>query len=546
MDHGQVSRALFALAQLSAPFAIRYPEFMSGNSIVWRSTPRTSSRRRQECRQLSGDNSFCYLAFLLVIACSCATVATPPISLGNHSTVKLTLCQLPKHTEAALCGKHQVFENRLAKSGRMIALNIIVLPARSSESKAEPIFYLAGGPGQGAARIAGAGEDAIMRELRRERDLVFIDMRGTGDSNGLQCDSPIDRRTVQSFFREIFEPKIIQACRERLETVADLKFYNSQLAIADVDDVRLALGYDKINLYGISHGSQAALEYLRRYPENVRSAVLAGVATAAIKTPLQFANGAEQAMKRLFHDCAADPTCNNAFPDLPVNFTRLLRSFDNGALTFQVRTGKVTESITLSRGVFAVRLLSLLYSHRTISLVPLILDRAAQGDWLPYVQVMSRSAAPAEYRVYLGTYLSTTCSESLRFIDETELASATAGTFMGDYRVRRHQQACANWPGGELDSEYFQPARATTPVLMLSGDIDPATPAEFGAMALKTLPNGRQVILRNTPHSYTSPCARSLIVEFITHGSAKELDATCAVRLRRPPFATELPASYNR
>jgi pimeloyl-ACP methyl ester carboxylesterase len=159
---------------------------------------------------------------------------------------------------------------------------------------------------------------------------------------------------------------------------------------------------------------------------------------------------------------------------------------------------------------------------------------------------LSRSAAPAEYRVYLGAYLSTTCSESLRFIDETELASATAGTFMGDYRVRRHQQACANWPEGELDSEYFQPARATTPVLMLSGDIDPATPAEFGAMALKTLPNGRQVILRNTPHSYTSPCARSLIVEFITHGSAKELDATCAVRLRRPPFATELPASYNR
>ena len=104
-----------------------------------------------------------------------------------------------------------------------------------------------------------------------------------------------------------------------------------------------------------------------------------------------------------------------------------------------------------------------------------------------------------------------------------KLARATAGTFMGDYRTRRHQQACAHWPRGEIDAEYFQPVHAVTPVLMLSGDIDPATPAEFGAQALKTLPNGRQVILRNTPHSYTSPCARDLIVAFIASGSAKEL-----------------------
>src|SRR6185295_1822976 len=111
------------------------------------------------------------------------------------------------------------------------------------------------------------------------------------------------------------------------------------------------------------------------------------------------------------------------------------------------------------------RLLSLLYSHRTVSLLPLILDRAAQGDWLPFVQVIAKSTAPAEFRVYLGAYLSATCAESLPFIDEAELARATGGTFMGDYRTRRHQQACAHWPLGELDVEYFQPVRAATPVL---------------------------------------------------------------------------------
>lgn len=516
--------------------------------------PLPSLRRKPEsriagiCKLPHIDELFSYLVIIpLIIASSCATVATAPISARRQFTVEQSSCNLPKHIEAALCGKHQVYENRAAKSGRVIALNIVVLPALSSEPKAEPVFYLAGGPGQGAARIAGAGEDAIMRELRRERDLVFVDMRGTGDSNGLQCDFPIDRRHVQSFFGELFDPAVIQLCREKLERIADLKFYNSLLGIDDLDDIRLALGYDKINLYGISHGSQAALEYLRRYPDHVRSAVLTGVVTPAMKIPLQFARGAEHAVARLFHDCADDKACTTAFPNLQSKFAQLLRSFDSGAINFQVLhpTSNVMQSVTLSRGVFAVRLLSLLYSHRTVSLLPLILDRAAQGDWLPFVQVISRNAAPAEFRVYLGAYLSATCSESLPFINEADLARATAGTFMGDYRTRRHQQACAHWARDEIDAEYFQPVHATTPVLLLSGDVDPATPAELGAQALKTLANGRQVTLRNTPHSYTSPCARSLIVEFIASGSVKELDARCAARLRRPPFATELPARYN-
>jgi pimeloyl-ACP methyl ester carboxylesterase len=253
-------------------------------------------------------------------------------------------------------------------------------------------------------------------------------------------------------------------------------------------------------------------------------------------------------MSRLFHDCAADLACNGAFPDLKTQFAELLRSFDNGALTFQVvhPTGKVMEPITLSRGVFAVRLLSLLYSHRTASLLPLIIDRAGRGDWLPYVQVISKTAAPTEFRVYLGAYLSATCSESLPFVDEAELARATAGTFLGDYRMRRHQQACAHWPRRDIDLSYFEPVRAAAPVLLLSGDIDPATPPEYGADALKGLPNGRQVILNNTPHSYSSACAGNLIVAFIASGSAVDLDTSCAKRLRRPPFATELPASYNR
>jgi pimeloyl-ACP methyl ester carboxylesterase len=509
-----------------------------------------STKRRLDAglRRHDGCSPLVVLAIVFTVTSSCATVTHSPVTEKRPTTIELTSCTLAKHKEAALCGKHQVYENRAAQTGRKIALNIVVLPARNSPAKADPVFYLAGGPGQAAARIASAGEDAIMRELRRERDLVFVDMRGTGDSNGLQCSLPIDRTEVQNFFLELFDPVRVQACREKLEQTADLRYYTTPLGIEDLEEIRSALGYDKINLYGISYGSLAAFEYMRRYSDHVRSAVLAGVAAPTAKLPLQFALAAQQALTRLIHDCAADVVCASAYPNLAASFARILDGFKPGNVDFEVAhpDSKVIQTVALSRGVFARQVVSLLYSHRTASLFPLVIDSAAKGDWSPYVRVLTRSTSAPEFSVFLGAYFSATCAESIPFLDESDLEHATAGTFLGDYRTRHHQQACAYWPRGAIDPEFHSPVRAAAPVLILSGDIDPATPAEFGAQALKSLPNGRQVILRSTPHSYASPCARDQIVTFITNGSAKELDANCAARLRRPPFATELPASYNR
>ena len=508
----------------------------------------TKPRLDAGLRRHDGFSPLVVLAIVLAVASSCATVTHSPVTEKRPTTIELTSCTISKHKETALCGKHLVYENRAAQTGRRITLNIVVLQARSSAAKADPVFYLAGGPGQAAARIASAGEDAIMRELRRERDLVFVDMRGTGDSNGLQCDFPIDRTEMQNFFLELFDPVRVQTCREILEQTADLRYYTTPLGIEDLEEIRSALGYDKVNLYGISHGSLAALEYVRRYSDHVRSAVLAGVAAPPAKLPLQFVLAAQQAMTRLFHDCAADVVCASAYPNLAASFGRILDGFKPGTVNFAVAhpVSKAIQTVALSHGVFARQVVSLLYSHRTASLLPLIIDSAAKGDWSPYVRILTRSSAAPEFAVFLGAYFSATCAESIPFIDESELERATAGTFLGDYRTRRHQQACAYWPRGAIDPDYHTPVRAAAPVLMLSGDIDPATPAEFGAQALKSLPNGRQVILRGTPHSYASPCARDQIVAFITNGSAKELDANCAARLRRPPFATELPARYNR
>jgi pimeloyl-ACP methyl ester carboxylesterase len=489
-----------------------------------------------------------FLGLVVLMNLSCAALAPLLSRPGAPGQIVLRPCRFANHPSELLCGKYEVYEDRAAKTGRTITLNILIVPALTAAPAPDPVFFLAGGPGQGAARIARAGEDPLMRELRRERDLVFIDQRGTGDSKRLGCTDPADRALLQNYFREVFPFETISACRQTLERNADLKFYSTPMAMADMEKVRVALGYDKINLYGVSYGTLSAMEYLRRYSNHVRTAMLAGVATPAAKLPLQFAKGAQHAMDKLIEDCAADESCRSAFPGLKDTFASLLNAFAEGPARFALtrQLPKTKQPVSMSRGVFAERLRLMLYDHSSASLVPFLIHRAAQGDWLPFGQVAVRPTFAPAYTLALGTYLTITCSESVAFTGAEEISEQTAGTFLGDYRIRRHQLACAEWPRDDIPSDYFVPVKSDVPVLMLSGDLDPATPMEFGKAAVAHLTNGRQVLLRNTPHSYTSACARALTVEFIARGSAENLDATCAERIRRPRFLTELPERYQR
>lgn len=494
-------------------------------------------------------NVWFYLGSILTVFTNltCVAIDPPPKASLRTNRVDLQPCHFPSHERDLLCGKYPVFEDRAAKAGRIISLNIVVAPATAAEPKPDPVFFLTGGPGQGAARVARARQDPVMQELRRERDLIFIDLRGTGDSNPLQCSGTSARTSAQNYFVDIFPLDRIHACRDALASIADLRFYTTPIAIDDFEEVRAALGYSKINLYAVSYGTQAALQYLRLYSTRVRSALLAGVTTPAAKLPLHFAKGAQQSMDRLIDDCAADETCAGQFPQLKNNFTSVLAAFDKGPVTFELAHPmfKTSQRVSLSRGAFGERLRLLLYNHNTARLIPLLIRQAASGDWTAFAKI-SLGPGAVGAGVALGMYLSVTCTESVALISEHEIVQETQGTFLGEYRTRRHQQACSGWPQGKISPEYYQPAKSEVPVLMLSGEIDPATPPEYGKAATQFLLNSRQIVLRRTPHDYQSDCATQLAAEFIAKGSAKDLNASCADHLRRPRFLTALPERYNR
>jgi pimeloyl-ACP methyl ester carboxylesterase len=485
---------------------------------------------------------FAVLSLACTLALACSTPAPAPReAVATRPTLNLAPCAVAKSTTDARCGTYPVFEDRAAKTGRVISLNILVLPALTESPVPDPIFVLAGGPGLGAA--SGVTRDVVeyFGPMRSQRDVVFVDQRGTGESHRLQCRLVPGGSAAQNSFGDLLPADRIRACRHTLETIADLRLYTTPIAMDDLDEVRDALGYATINLYGVSYGSLAALQYLRQHPARVRSLSLAGVATPAQKLPLHFVAGAQAALDHAIADCAADEACHRAFPDLRTDVTTAFAQFSTGPVTFDLPSaaGHGPERVSMSRAVFAERLRLMLYNLRSARRVPLVLHRAAQRDWVPFAQATSPTLIGVSPAFAMGMYLTVTCSESVAVITEDDVVRESRGSFVGEDRVRVHMRACQEWPRGRIPAGFYAPVASPVPVLMLSGQVDAATPAHFGGAAARSLPNSRQILIRNAAHWYFDDCLRDLVSDFVVRGSARDLDTRCIEALRRPPFVTQ-------
>ena len=179
----------------------------------------------------------------------------------------LTPCQGADAPTDALCGRLDVFENRAARAGRRISLKIVVLPALSPDPAPDPLVFLAGGPGQGAAKLAREVRELFGR-IQADRDIVLVDQRGTGESNPLDCRSDEDSLAALSEPDDVGLQRLKQ-CLAGYD--ADPRYYTTTIAMDDLDEVRAHLGYARINIYGGSYGTRAGLVYLRQHGERVHA-----------------------------------------------------------------------------------------------------------------------------------------------------------------------------------------------------------------------------------------------------------------------------------
>ena len=240
----------------------------------------------------------------------------------TRGSMTLHPCDVPGVAGGGRCGALTVYENRASGTGRRISLNIVVVPAAGLTPARDPVFWLEGGPGGAATGAIGPVSNQYLRGVRTDRDLVFVDQRGTGKSSPLDCDLGDSPADLDRYFGPLFPVDLVRACREKLEQTADLTQYTTSIAADDLDDVREALGYPVINLAGASYGTQAALVYMRRHREHVRSSFLVGVAPPDFRLPLPFARAAQHALDMTLADCAADRSCHTHSRTSGANSTR--------------------------------------------------------------------------------------------------------------------------------------------------------------------------------------------------------------------------------
>lgn len=450
--------------------------------------------------------------------------------------LNLSSCRVEGIEYQTLCGTYEVFEDRAAKQGRKVPLHVVVVPALAATAEPDPLVMLAGGPGQAATKVSVL---KMVERLHRNRDVVLVDQRGTGESRPLKCDPAPADAGLAAQFDDAYREQDYKKCLEGYD--ADPRLYTTPIAMDDLDEVREALGYEKLNLWGISYGTRAALVYMRQHPEHVRTVVLDGVAPMGLYLPLDMPRDGQRALDLLFEHCEKDPNCAQAFPDLKSRVQAMIDRMKQAPVKVTVDhplTGK-PEEITLTRDVFLQMLHGQLYMPEIAMLTPLMLDRATKGDWSPFVALSEGISGGMSSTISRGMFFSVVCAEDAPFITDEAIEREAKGTWFGPQMVRNMLEPCKVWPRGTVPEGYRDPVVSAAPTLILSGELDPVTPPSWGEEAKKTLSHSMHVVVPGVGHNtMVLGCVQALMADFVTKGSVEGLKSVCGSELTRPPFFT--------
>lgn len=475
------------------------------------------------------------LALPLLVASTLACAA--PV---GHLT--LAPCELRSSGDLALvkaeCGRLPVPENPADPRGRRIDLAVAVVPAVSTEARPDPLFVLAGGPGE-AAFTFYAGVASAFARVHRDRDIVLVDQRGTGGSNALDC--PQGRSEGQG--GPPTRAEIVAStkrCLRRLRRHAHVRDYTTDLAVGDLDRVRAALGYHKINLYGSSYGTVVAQEYLRRFPGRVRTMILDGVVPPQLPIGALSALSAQRAVRRILAECAAETDCHKHFGDPLADYHRVMRTLQAHPveLTVPDPTRGTPVPVRLGSYQFAQVLRLASYTPALAALLPLDLHAAATGNYVPLAGQFLFIDRVYSQAIASGMNNTVVCSEDVPFYHVTaRQRAAMRRTFLGMEPLRALRTVCKLWPKGPVAADFHAPLHSDVPVLLLSGGNDPITPPRYAALAARGYPNSLSVVVPDGGHGQLlDPCMDKVIAQFVRRASVAGLNVSCVRKLRPMPF----------
>jgi pimeloyl-ACP methyl ester carboxylesterase len=480
------------------------------------------------------------LSTALALAAAWPTAGSPA---EPSRSLPLTPCQLAHPVLAervsARCGTLEVPEDHAQPAGRKLTLRVAVVPSDAPGKAPDPIFFLAGGPGQAATQVYPAVAMALAR-AQRQRDVVLVDQRGTGGSAPLECEGLTDPAGAER--TEAAELAAVRACGARLSARTDLSRYGSEDAARDLDLVRAALGAERIDLVGVSYGTRLALVYARAFPKRVRALVLDGVAPFEMPVGGFFERDAQAALELDFARCRADQGCARAFPDPMADLQAVLTGLRGAPRQLTLRdpfTG-VARSQAVDEGQLRRLVFLLSYAPETAALLPALLAEARRGDLGPLAALGLTAGREVAESIGQAMQLAVLCAEDAPWFPPDDPA-ADAGRYLGTSLRTAFRAACAAFPHGAVPPAFRVPATVEAPALLLSGEADPVTPPSWARVAALHLPRARLLTLPGQGHGVLSRgCMPRLVAAFLEAGSADGLDVGCLERVTPAPFFVDL------
>ncbi|MFM8320629.1 MAG: alpha/beta fold hydrolase [Chloroflexota bacterium] len=424
------------------------------------------------------------------------------------------------------CGWLSVPAEHANPDGPTIRLAVVILHSTGPSPAPDPLVMAQGGPGGSTidlylGMIASTG-------LLEDRDVILFDQRGTlyTDPN-LYC-SEIDQLTLDTLQQDLsieesdrLSLQAMRACRQRLAAAGvNLSAYDSLENAADIEDLRQALGYAQINLYGVSYGTLLALHAMRLNPSGLRSVVLDGVLPPQTNFLLNSAQTATRSLSTVFQACAIDPGCQAAYPDLEQSYYDTLKRLNENPARISLTdmsTGQRYDNVVFNGDTLQGVVSQALYMADFLPLLPRMLADAQAGrfDLAGYILGVLAFDKTMSY----GMYYSVLCAEDADFDPaEQDLSGVPPELARIEGRAPAYfQSVCQAWDVAPLAAEVDAPVQSDVPTLLLSGGFDPVTPPEYAMQAAEGLPNSVNLVFPTGSHGQvlSSDCANRIVRQFL-------------------------------
>jgi len=456
------------------------------------------------------------IALIAAVFSATALLAKPASEESNH-------CYIEGLSDRLRCGYIIVNENPNEPNGQKINIHYAVIPAVKNIYPNQAFLAIAGGPGQSAIDNAPLFNNTFAR-IRETRDILLIDQRGTGRSNILKC--PEDKSVSPLLMNEGNFDTIAETNKCLAAIDGDVTQYTSTAALKDFEAVRISLGYDKLHIYGISYGTRMAQLYMREYAEAIATVTLDGVVPMQ-QSVLAIGLAIDRAVDLLISECENLSRCQQQFPSLrkalATTEVELMLS-PVKAQIFHPMTGQPTEFLlTHDKFLSVIRLA--LYSPTTRVLLPYAIHQAGEKNYQAVLGLYSLTMEGID--IAMGMHASVVCSEDIHRLS-TDLSTELETSYMGRTMFTELSKVCSVWPSTKVDETFSAPISNNIPTLLLSGELDPATPPDWAILAMADMKNATHLVAPHAAHGVAmQSCANRLVAQLVDEDSTAELDGDC-------------------